>query len=64
MFERKTHMVEVKKRIFRMLLVISLMAFWLISIINLMNRRPVVNFIYPFVAGFFVLAMYRFYKKD
>lgn len=64
MFSRKTHMVEVKNRIFKMMLVISMIAFWGISVINLMNRCPMVNFAYPFVAGFIMFAMYRLYRKE
>lgn len=64
MFSRKTHMVEVKNRIFKMMLVISMIAFWGISVINLMNRRPMVNFIYPFVAGFIMFAMFILYRKE
>lgn len=55
---------EVKSRIFKALLIIGMVAFWIITLINLINQRPLVNAILPAVAGFFILALYILSKKE
>lgn len=45
-------MVEVKNRIFKMTLAISVVAFIVVALVNVINRRPLVNFVLPFVFAF------------
>lgn len=60
----RKHLVEVKNRIFKMTLFISIIAFAAISVINIFNRRPVINFIVPFGAALLVSACYWLYNRD
>lgn len=55
---------EVKSRIFKAVLIIGMVAFWIVTLINLINQRPIVNAILPGVAGFFILGVYTLLKKE
>lgn len=58
------HLQGIKNRIFRMVLIISALSFMLISFVNLFNKRPLVNFAFPFIASFMVMLMYRVYHVE
>ena len=58
------HLRELKKRVFKTILFISSISFFLISFLNLFNKRPIANFIYPFLGSILVLIMHVIYKKD
>lgn len=64
MSENRKHLVEVKNRIFKMTLFISIIAFIVVSVVNMINRRPAVNFFVPFGAALILSACYWLYNRD
>ncbi|GAB6108038.1 GGDEF domain-containing protein [Fusibacter bizertensis] len=64
MFTKSVHLIEIKNRIFKMILGLSFVAFLMVSLLNLVNRRPIVNFIVPIIGAVFAgLLLVLFCKK-
>lgn len=57
------HIRVLKERIFKSVLLLSGVVFFAVSFINLMNMRPIVNFILPMSASAVLLLMFRLYSK-
>lgn len=57
-------MIEIKNRIFRMVLFLSAISFFMISIVNSLNQRPASNVIMPLTASVVVCLLIWFYKQD
>lgn len=57
------HIKVLKERIFKSVLLLSCVVFFIVSFINLMNFRPWINFILPIVASGVLLLMFRLYSK-
>lgn len=57
MSTKSPHMMAVKNRIFKMILWISLVAFLTVAFTNVINRRPLSNFLIPFFGGVIIAAM-------
>lgn len=64
MFTKSVHLIEIKNRIFKMILGLSFVAFILVSFLNLLNQRPLVNFVVPIIGGIFIgVLLILFCKK-
>lgn len=63
MFSKSEHMLEVKNRIFKMTLLISVIAFTVVSLTNVINRRPFVNFIIPFGSAVLLALFLWLYNR-
>ena len=64
MFSQSKHMLEMKNRIFKMTLLISVIAFTVVSLTNVINRRPFVNFIIPFGSAVLLAVFLWLYNRD
>lgn len=57
MQSKRTPIIEVKNRIFKMVLWISIVAFFLVAMINILNQRPLSNVIIPLLGSFFMMGL-------
>lgn len=64
MLMNRKHLIEVKNRIFKVTLFISIVAFVVVSLINVINDRPFINFAVPFGAAILLSLFYWFYMKE
>lgn len=64
MFTKSVHLIEVKNRIFKMILGLSCVAFAAISVVNILNNRPIINFIVPIMGAIIAgLLLMLFWKQ-
>ncbi len=63
MFTKSVHLIEVKNRIFKMILALSCVAFAMISVVNILNKRPIINFLVPvlgaIIAGVLLMLFWK-----
>lgn len=64
MFSKSKHMIEVKNRIFKMTLLISVIAFTVVAMTNVINRRPFINFIVPFASALLLAVFLWLYNHN
>lgn len=62
-FAENKFLVDLKSRIFEMILIISISAFVIVALVNTINSRPFVNIIYPVVAAIIIFLMYVLFKR-
>ncbi len=64
MVNKRPHIADVKNRIFKMILWISMIAFLLVTITNALNKRPISNLAIPFVSGVLIgVLLWLFYHN-
>ena len=63
MQKKNAHVLEVKTRIFKMILWISIFAFLLVAIINTANQRPLSNVIIP-ILGAVLVSVFKFMHNN
>ncbi|MDH8679502.1 GGDEF domain-containing protein [Fusibacter bizertensis] len=64
MFSKSVHLIEVKNRIFKMILALSCIAFTAVAIVNIVNKRPISNFLVPFFGAIIAgVLLILFWKK-
>lgn len=56
------HLFSVKIKVFRAILIIAVFTFFLTMLVNLINQRPLMNIVQPFI-GIFVCAVMYFVSK-
>lgn len=57
------HLIDVKYRVLKSLLLTAFVAMLAVSAINLFNRRPIDNILIPFSAGLFMYVLFRLSEK-
>ena len=57
-------MIEIKNRIFRMVLFLSAISFFMISIVNIINQRPASNVFLPLTASVVISSLIWLYKQE
>lgn len=53
------HLIDVKYRVLKSLLLTSFIGMTVVAFVNLLNQRPLVNFFMPLVSGFIMLGLYK-----
>lgn len=64
MVNRRPHIADVKNRIFKMVLWISIYAYFIVAVTNAFNKRPLSNLVIPFVSGLLVCILLWFYNRN
>ncbi|MDW7661814.1 MAG: GGDEF domain-containing protein [Bacillota bacterium] len=62
-YSENKFLVDLKSRIFQMILIISISAFGIVALVNTINSRPIVNIIYPVTAAIVIYLMYFLFRK-
>lgn len=60
---RNRYLIEVKNKILNRLMLLSSVALFLTSLINLFNKRPLVNILFPIIGATIILTMFIFHSK-
>lgn len=63
MQSKRTPIIEVKNRIFKMVLWISIVAFFVVSMINILNQRPISNVAIPLLGSIFMMTLKFLHHK-
>lgn len=61
--EKYMALLDVKSKILMAIMGVTFMAFILTAIINILNHRPILNVIYPFVGSLVMVFMYKRYHN-
>ena len=61
-FSENNFLVDLKSRIFQMILMISMTAFGIVAVVNALNKRPLVNIFFPVIATIVILVMQIIYR--
>lgn len=64
MVNRRPHIADVKNRIFKMVLWISVIAFFLVTATNAFNKRPISNLAIPFISGILICILLWLYSHN
>ena len=64
MVNKRPHIADVKNRIFKMVLWISVFAFFLVTATNAFNKRPVSNLTIPFISGMLICVLLWLYSHN
>lgn len=60
---RNQYLIEVKNKILNRLLLLSAVAMIITSFINIFNKRPPINILFPFVGSLIIFLMFYFHTK-
>lgn len=60
---RNQYLVEVKNKILNRLLLLSALAMFLTSLINVFNQRPFINVLFPIMGGLLIMTLFYFHSK-
>ncbi|HSN65281.1 MAG TPA: GGDEF domain-containing protein [Fusibacter sp.] len=64
MINRRPHIADVKNRIFKMVLWISIFAFFIVAITNAFNKRPLSNFMIPFASDLLICLLLWLFSRN
>jgi len=64
MIKKNVLMIEIKNRIFKMLMILSIISFIMAAVVNLINSRPFINFIIPVLGALIVAFLFWLYTND
>jgi len=64
MVTRRPHIADVKNRIFKMVLWISIIVYFIVSFTNAFNKRPLTNIAIPFVSGLLICILLWLYSHN
>lgn len=64
MINRRPHIADVKNRVFKMILWISIFAFFIVAITNAFNKRPLSNLAIPFISGLLICVLLWLYSHN
>lgn len=64
MIENSNPMAFLRQRVLRMILMVSIISFFLVAVINAFNNRPILNFILPLLGSFVAVFCYVMVLKN